>query len=110
MFNDFSGTNKIYLLNELPKPTSLPKDRFVETEPNIHVVNRLSDKIPLHITNMIVKRQIRCTIPTLDLLFQTAITENIFPVIPETIQDQLLLIEILQLVIFCLHTKKLITN
>ena len=110
MFNDFSGTTKIYLLNDLPKHTSLPIKRFIETEPIIHVENSLADEIPLHITNMIVKRLIGCTISTLHLLFQTAITEIFFPVILEIIRDQLLLIEILQLVNLRLHTKKLITN
>ena len=68
--------------------------------------NFCSDKIPLHMTNMIVKTRRGCTILTLDLQLQTTITMNIIPVIIEKVQDQLLLIEILHIVTLCLHTKE----
>ena len=64
----FSGTTKIYRINELPITMSLHKNGVIETNPNLHIEKTLPDEIPLHMTNIIVKKQIGCTILTLDLL------------------------------------------
>ena len=106
----FSGTTKIYLINELPIPTSPDINQIIETNLNLHIGNTLPDKVPLHMTNIIVKIQIGCTILTLDFLLQLTTTMIIIPVILEIVGDQLLLIEKLQIINLCLHKKKPISN
>ena len=58
-----SGTTKIYLTKELPKPTSLFINQTIETNPN----HFFQDEILLHMTNMTVKIQEGGIMQTLDL-------------------------------------------
>ena len=81
-------------------------NRIIETTPLLHLENTFPDKIPLRMTNMIVKIKKGCTILTPDLLLQTATTIKIIPVILEIVRDQLILIEILQIVSLHLQTKE----
>ena len=67
----FSGTIRIYLINELPIPPSFHINQIVETNLNLHIKNTLPDNIPLHMTYIIVKIQIRCTKLALYFLLQT---------------------------------------
>ena len=102
----FSGTTKIYLINERPIPTPLHLNRNKETNPNLHKEITLSDENYFQMTNMIVKMQIGCTILTPDLFIQTGTTMNIITVIEKIVKDQLLFIEILQIVPLRLQTKE----
>ena len=96
----FSGTSKIYLINELWVSTSLHINRTIETNPKFHTENTL------HTTKTAVNIQIGCTILTINLPLRTAFTMNNLPVITKIVQEQLLLIETLQIFNLRLHTKE----
>ena len=85
---------------------SLLMNQFTETNPNLLEQNTLPGAIPLHMTILTIKIQIRGTVLTIDLLLQTSTTMNAILVILEIVRDQRLLIGILQIVDLPSHTKE----